>query len=354
MLDFDKMFDDFHESQQRPWAHDRSKSLGGSEAFACIRKVGFDKHDGYGYKPDEDHEDSWGALERGNLIENNWVVPALMEMLPDGVGYMYAGEDQITFFDEPLSVTPDGLVTDLPRDALSKYGIPDIESDCVVLEIKSIDPRVNLTQEKEIHRGQAQIQMQMIRDQTEFQPMYAVLLYVDASFFDNMKVFVIPYEPRVYKSAKFRANKVFETEDPAELEAEGKFIGGCEHCKWQGACATVSKEAIPENEIKKKDIDQEILDKMYALLKEERERARDEKEAKEDKEDLRARIKQELANINTKRIKEDRYTVSWTFQGGRSSLDQSAMKADGIDLDKYKKSGTGFEKLTIKLNEDDE
>jgi hypothetical protein len=357
MLNFKEMFDNYHANQEKSWAHDRSKTLGGSEAFGCLRKAGFEKRGKeFGAKPNDDYEDSWGAIERGNLIENYWVVPALDDELPDGVGYVYAGGDQKTFFDEPLSVTPDGLITDLPKNALKNYGIDDIEGDCVVLEIKSVDPRVNLSEEKSIHRGQAQIQLHLIREQTEFKPMYAVILYIDASFFDDMSVFIIKYDPRVFRSAKIRANRVFGAEDLAELEAEGKVIGGCEHCKWTHACATVSKELIPTGEVKAKDLDGEIRDRIYLLVKKEREKAQEEKWAKEEKEDLRARIKQALVEANTKRVNEDRYSVSWNFQKGRSTLDQSAMIADGIDPDKYKKQGAGFEKMTIKLvgeNEDD-
>jgi hypothetical protein len=351
MLNFEQMFRDYQQSQQKTWEHDRSLTVGASEVFDCWRKVGFKKRGKeLGYTEDEAEEDGWGAAERGNLIEEFWVVPALDAMLPDGVGYLFAGSDQKTLIKEPVSATPDGLVTDLPRDALKNYGIPDIKSDCILLELKSVDPRVNLATAKEIHEGQAQMQLGLMNELTEFKPVFCVILYVDASFLDKIKVFVVEYDKRIYNAGKMRAKKVFETDELKELPAEGKMTDACKFCTWRFACAVVSEEAVPTEAAKAKDVDQEVYDRVYQLVADEREQAEIEKEAGEEKERIRANIKQALSDANTKKLKDDRYSVSWSFQKGRKTLDKGAMEIDGIDLSKYEKEGPGFEVMRIKLD----
>ena len=54
---------------QRAFTHDRTKSIGASEIGQCARKLWFLKH-----RTDKDpqHQDRWGASERGNLIELLW------------------------------------------------------------------------------------------------------------------------------------------------------------------------------------------------------------------------------------------------------------------------------------------
>ena len=348
MIDFKQIFDNYQATRQKTWEFDRKLTVGASEAFACIRKTGFSKRaEEFGYEEDPGHTDNWGAAERGNLIEDHWVVPAMNQELPDGVGYLYAGEDQKTFVSGLNSATPDGLVCDVPNDCLKLYGIDDIESDCFLLEIKSVDPRINLTTEKEIHHGQTQIQLALIRELTEFKPMYGVILYIDASFLDDINVFPIKYNKNAMNAAKMRANKVYNAESLEELEPEGKNSGECKFCSFTHACAKVSKEAIPTGS--NSEIDQSILDAIYDLVVQEREADEHEKGWKEDKDRLRANIKQMMADVETKLVSDERYTVRWTFQAGRKTLDKPALEQSGVDLSKFETQGAGFEKMTIKL-----
>ena len=163
-LDFDAMFASYHATQAKTWDHDRSKTVGASEIFGCIRKGWFEKHKNgkNKYDPDED-DSSWGAALRGDILEEHYVVPALYHSIPKGTKLLLAGADQQTLISGLNSVTPDGLLVGLKRDALAKYGIPDIKSNCILIEMKSIDPRAGLSEEKSIHRGQFQQQMGIIR-----------------------------------------------------------------------------------------------------------------------------------------------------------------------------------------------
>jgi hypothetical protein len=81
-------------------------------------------------------------------------------------------------------------------------GVPDIGSDCLLLECKSVDPRVKLDAPKPEHRYQAIVQLGVVRETTEFQPRFGVLTYIDASFWDNIIEFAIEFDPSVYVSAK--------------------------------------------------------------------------------------------------------------------------------------------------------
>lgn len=107
-LNIDEMFENYMKSNHKTWAHDRSKSVGASEVFSCIRQNWFKKRGKeFGIGPDDEYIERWGATERGNIIENHYVVPALTTQLPSGVNLLYAGGDQITLINGRTSATPD-------------------------------------------------------------------------------------------------------------------------------------------------------------------------------------------------------------------------------------------------------
>jgi len=149
-LDFKEILNNYMVTNQKVWVHDRSKTLGASEVFGCIRKAFFTKTSA---PKDPDYKDSWGATERGNIIEDHFLVPAFQEHTPGDVEAIGLGDEQETLIDGLLSATPDGLLINLEKNALTKYGIADIESDCAILEFKSIDPRITLLEAKAITRG---------------------------------------------------------------------------------------------------------------------------------------------------------------------------------------------------------
>jgi hypothetical protein len=350
ILDFDKIFNKYiaSDAKQKKWMYDRNLSMGASEAFDCLRKAYFKK---FGFEADPDFDQSWGAMERGNLIEDYYVVPALEIGLPEGLDLIGAGQaDQTTFLDEEtrLSATPDGLIAGLPSNALSLYGIDDIESDCVTVEVKSIDPRVSLTEEKAIHRGQVNIQMGLIRDQTDFKPRYAVILYVDASFLDNITPFVVRFDEKTYEAAKVRAKKVFSAKKPEDLAAEGKVTGACKFCPFSSRCNGINLAAVPTESFDKttSDKDRQAMAKMVFGEQEAKER---QKLAEMDVERIRLEMKEFLKKLGTRNLKatDGEWNVTYSTQKGRTGLDREAMEDDGIDLTKYEKVGEGFEVLRV-------
>lgn len=359
-LDFRKGFDLWVAATQKLWGHDRSQSVGASEAFGCIRKTFFKKH---GYEQDPDYEESWGAMRRGDIIEQHFVAPAMtwfMENKTKDAVLLWAGDDQKTLIDGPLSATPDGLVVYADDDALAAYGIPSLGAGkdpdsphaCFNLEIKSIDPRVNLKEEKAIHRGQTIVQMGLTRKKTRWKPNYAVIIYVDASFLDDIEVFVVPYDEKTFKVAQMRAKQVFETKDPGDLMPEGKIDGGCDYCPFKKVCAQATAKGTPgkeAGEANSKNTPLPIMEEFERLIAAERVASAAKKAAETEHKEAAERLKAWFRDTGVRvAISDDGKTkcsISWIK--GRKTLDKALLLADGIDPENYMREGEGHDRLNI-------
>lgn len=352
-LDFVAMFHDYVEANQKAWAHDRASTLGASETFDCIRKVWFAKN---GTPKDEDYEESWGAMQRGDVMENHFVVPALKHGVGTvpGARLLGSGKKQKTLVLGQNSATPDGLIVGLQPEALAKYGVEDIEADCIVVEIKSIDPRVNLVEEKAIHRGQVHMQLGLIRELTPYKPVYAVILYVESSFFDNIKPFIVKFDERKFQRGQIRAEQLFKTKDPGQLPPEGKFDGACKYCPFKDACAAATLGIMPTKEETERRLMQVPEDAELKALAVEHERLRAAKDAAEaEYEQQREKIRQHLTAVRSRGEKHGNWKVSWFSQKGRKKLDKERLVAEtGIDLSLYEVEGTGFDKLVVSVDDD--
>lgn len=373
-FDFDEMFQSWVDNTNKKWGHDRNKTLGGSEAFGCLRKAWYKRN---GTEPDPDYEESWGALRRGDIIENHIVVPA-MEFNAKRLGFelLMAGENQITLFDSSLeseihdengevigreegglSVTPDGLIRGVPRNALEKYGVKDLGTDCFMLEVKSIDPRVDLSEEKSIHHGQTQIQMGLMRQETAFKPNYAVLLYINASFLDDIEVFVVKFDERKFKVAQDRAALVFKTTDPSKLHREGVIDGTCQYCPYQGSCLDTTVKAMPGKMDKKAQTNPELVAALNAdeLMFRRRAATKNKKKAEQELEAINEEIKEILRSFGTNKAAGNAWNVSYTMAAGRQTLDKESLIASGVNIDDHMKLGNPYEILRVTFKDlDDE
>lgn len=333
--DFDAFFNGYIDSTKKHWGHDRTKTLGGSEVFGCIRKAWYSRH---GVKKDSDYIESWGATRRGDLIENHHVVPA-MDWASNNYGFKidYTGTDQQTLFCDgvPMSVTPDGLIHGIPKNWLEKYGIPDIKSDCVMFEIKSIDPRVDLSEEKSIHHGQTQIQMGLVRENTKFSPHYAVILYVNASFFDDMNVFIVEWSEAKYAIAKKRAHTVYETESPNLLLREGLIDDSCKYCPYQSSCIETMVAAMPkplddeEQKARKKKgwrADPKLVAALDELMQRGHEARAAVKKAKKEDELVKEQIKSVLREFGERGARDNGWSLSYSMADGRKTLDKERIE----------------------------
>lgn len=350
-INFNNMFQAYSDSAEKEWRYDRNASVGASEAFDCLRKVFFKK---WGYEPDDGHEQDWGAAKRGDIIENYFAVPATIASLPEGAELLYAGEEQDTLKSGRLTATPDGLAVGLEKDALKQLGIDDIESDCVVIEYKSFDPRANITEEKAIHAGQTQVQMGLFHEMTDWRPEYAVIIYFNASWLSDIRPFVVKRDPKVYEAAKARAKSVFRKDaQPMDFMAEGKLSGACALCEFTEECAIATGEAAPKT--KKKIEDAKALERLAILASRRDEAAQIAKDAEKDKKEAEEEIKEILREHDTKGVSDDQFSISLAWCAGKKSLDTTLLAADleahGLNIEDYQKEGSGFERLTVKMKD---
>ena len=344
-LDFQNLFSAYTESTgEKQWKFDRNASLGASEAFVCLRKNFFKK---FGYEPDDGHEQDWGAARRGDVIENNVAVPAVLALIPDTAQLLYAGEEQETIKKGRLSATPDGLVIDVPDDALALLGVPSLKgTGQFVVEFKSFDPRANITEAKPVHVGQTQVQMGLLHELTNYTPKFAVIIYINASILSDIRCFVVEYDEEVYKAAVKRSKQVFGANDPTELPPEGKLSGDCKLCEFTEECALAQGASAPKE---KRNVPEKIAVRLKELAFIQKDAAEREKEAKEEKKIAEEEIKQLLRDNHTKGTGDDSYSISLSWMSGKKSLDVIAMADDGIDVEKYQKEGSGFDRLTVRL-----
>lgn len=357
------LFDEYYVKDcGKTWSHNRNESVGASEAFGCMRKSWFGKlGEKHGFIKDPTYKESWGAVRRGDVIENYQVVPAVRSGLTRrGLDLIMEGEDQKTIVHGLSSATLDGLIIDptgaqLPKDFLAYYGVDEIDEDSIVLEMKSFDPRINIVEEKAIHAGQTQMQMGLIRETTKYKPKYALIVYVNASWLDDIRVFLVPFDESIYQIGRQRAEKVFATTDPAMLMAEGKLDGMCAYCPFASSCTAVSVGRVPAGRkaLTAKEVnvqDQELIQKLDVLVHDlalkKGEKKRIEREVEEGNEAVRQLL---IATSNSRAVGAD-WKASYTTVAGRKTLSKAKMEEAGLDPDDFMEQGTGYEKLTVTID----
>lgn len=363
---FEDCFDEFVAGTQKTWKQDRSLTVGASECFGCQRKSWFGKVGKHkGFKRDEDYVESWGAVRRGDLIENYHVVPAIETGLKRrGMELIMCGDGQDTIIEGVHSATLDGLIINAPRDLLAYYGIPDMGANCCVLEMKSFDPRINIVEAKGIHIGQTQMQMGLIRETTEYRPEYAVVLYVNASWIDDIRIFIVPFEQSTYDAGRRRNEKTFAEDDPAMIPAEGKIDGSCAYCPFKKACEQVTAARVPPAEkplTSKKAMaaqDADLLLELDTLVHHQQKLKSEEKRLKKEIEEANESVRQALIARNRSRAVGQGWKVSYSLQAGRKVLNREKLEEvlSGMDmsLDEFMEEGGSFEKLTVTSEWDDQ
>jgi hypothetical protein len=330
--------------RRREWAHDRLATLGSSENGRCARQAAFARCE---VPPDPGYVPTWGAALRGDLIEQHFWVPGLRASLPPHVKLLYAGEEQVTRVDGYLSATPDGLLVGVPSDCLVPLGIADVGGNALLIECKSIDPRMHLRAAKPEHVFQVQTAMGVLRATTEHQPEYALLTYINASFLNDILEFPIRFDPAIYRAAGDRARRILGATDPGELPPEGKMAGGgeCRYCAWAEQCLGATIASIPANGSALNDDDARELHGLRDI-----ERKLFDQGA--EFETLHAAaceaIKQFLREHGVRQHRGEDWSVSWAPVAGRQTLDTKALEAAGIDLEAYKREGKAGERLIVK------
>jgi hypothetical protein len=327
----------------------RAISVGASDVGGCARKVFYLKHEGAasGAPRDSGFVDGWGARMRGTTFEKSLWAPALRAAYGDRL--LHAGDQQCTFTLGALSATPDGLLVDMPRDALAPL-VPDIGAGrAIVLECKTIDPRVALTKPKPEHVYQAQVQLGMFRTLTPHRPEFALLSYVNASFWDHIVEFAIPFDGTMFEAARQRAAAIMDARHAGELKPEGWIAGGreCERCPFARTCLGERVTAIAASAEPTPELAAEVAALARTALR--REAAADAATAA-----LRAtqhEIRERLRAASVRTVVADGLRIAWGGVRGRPAYDHDAIRtaaiAAGADVSRYETAGVTTDRLVI-------
>jgi hypothetical protein len=327
----------------------RASTVGASEIGQCASKTFYLKHGG---ECDPEHVDGWGAALRGSVMEQAFRLPALRARFGDGL--KFAGDEQRHFKSGFISATPDALLIDAPADILAPLGVPDIGADCLLLECKSIDPRVKLDAPKPEHIYQAIVQLRLVRETTEFQPRYAIISYIDASFWDLTTEFAIEFDPAIYASAKARAAKVLTAAAAAELPPEGWIAGGhkFERCPFTKACE-IERRAIPAPSGTTTDpqLVAEIRDLAIACKARQGEVEASTSKVREVQHEIRERLRAK----GLRRVAGDDFSVTWSPVKDRQGFDVRALSAAataaGVDVTKFETIADPGDRLDVRVRE---
>jgi hypothetical protein len=340
----------------RPW--DRSQSVGASEVGSCARRVWFSKfQDSTRLARDSDRPDRSGARHRGDLIEKNLWLPALRHTY--GSRLIWAGDEQHTFGEgQLLTATPDGLLIDMPNDALKEFGIPSLIADdfssdrSIVVDCKSVDPRILIDGVKFEHRMQVVVQIGLIRQETNYRPRVGLLSYIDASWHDEVEEHVVIFDQQIFEHAQRRAAMIMSTPSVDVLRPEGWIDnkGECEHCPWSNACARV-RSAVPETPDNALSPEQTAalitLGREYKLARQQADSA--EQSARE----MQVALKDQMRAHDATRVSADGVAITWSRVKGRRSTDIKALReaaeGAGIDTAAFERTGEGTDRLVVTM-----
>lgn len=338
-------------SDAKTWGgHDRKKTVGASAIGGCLRAIVFDKHNA---PEDKDFVQDLGAAERGNMVED-WAVPSMQDSLKgSGVELIWAtDEGQQTLVDIMTyqSATPDGLFISRDvfeveqEDGSKKY------TKCVYNELKSIDPRAfeHLREPKFQHRMQVQQGMDLVRRTTDHFPTHAIITYINASFVNQIRSWVIPFDEMIATGLRGRATSVYTKFDLENLpEPEGKIEGGkeCDYCPYKLLCLDKEVSSIPSAEGSNFSaaITERLHEKVLARHKLNNEAKAKTREVKQLEQD----IKEILKEADSKKISADWGSVSMYSQKAPMRYDISKFKEAGLDHRDFQTQGDYSPRLSI-------
>jgi hypothetical protein len=329
---------------------DRMNTLGASEVGQCARKMFWIKNEddsAYGVPRNPGFVDSWGARARGSVFEDCFWEPAMRQRFGDRL--MFAGKEQKTFIDSFLSATPDGLIDGLTLQEQQEIGI---KADCILVECKTSDPRTNLTEAKSHNVFQTQVQMGLVREKTVYKPTHAVISYTDASFWNEVKEFVVEFDEALYTVARDRALNIMTATSGKSLQPEGWIAGGneCRYCPFTIACG-IERRNLPFQDITPVDpqFAAEMRDMALTLRGYEKDRDEFDILVREWQDHIKARLRE-------KGVKKIPGVLTWSPVKGRIGYDNKAIQRAaieaGVDLKKFETVSEPSDRLTIQIEAD--
>lgn len=304
----------------------RKAYINASEAGSCVRYQ-------YFLKREEVQTKTNGFMKRGHVGEE-YIIKCLKQA---GAKLKYVGVNQRTITDEDnrISGTPDGYIF--------------LNDEWVSLEIKTFDPRTNrlkLPNKKHIHQLQICMELahrQPVRARKQYpKPSYGILLYMDASDFDIIDIFLVNRDRAVYEDCIKRTAGVLDS-SIGHLEREGRLTGECHEnggCSYSELCGITKVNTTPENKIESHELEEILI--AYDKAKEQSDSiARELAIYKEF-------IIQSLEQRDVNKLKTVSHDISLTYKNGGTTYDTKSMLADGLDIDRYKKTGKSCVMLSVK------
>lgn len=217
---------------------DRTKYVTSSEVGYCARKVFFDKEAlrNSGYSPEQGTRQvatGWGMMERGHVIEE-WFIKTLMQGNSGQFRLLLAGDNQRSFASGAQSGTPDGVF-------LLDGG------KCKTLEVKSIDPRTNISKlPKKEHIKQITQNCDLVEVGLALECVGTLLVYIDASDYERLQVFDIPFDHDLAAELESRAKRIMNVTAASALEPEGIYAEQCGYCRHTTACNALVRKPVQE------------------------------------------------------------------------------------------------------------
>ena len=307
--------------EERVFNIDCSKYMNASEAGGCIRKQWYEKHDPRARAPED-----LGYAWRGRAGENYMIESLLQANVPLAI----RGEQHSIADDETrIAATPDDVIT--------------YDDEWTPLEIKTIDPRTNRRNlPRDAHVTQLKISMALVdHDYDNPGIKRGLLVYMDASNFNDIVQFEIEFDAGILERLAPRARKILNTKKVDNLDREGKTSGDCKYCPFTEACGVDVADTRTKSGRGNKGTSLDVSAGVYIELKE----SIAEMRATQDvvKEDL----KRELKKRKTHEITVGGIEVKLTETAGRASLDKKAVKKAGIDLSPFESVGAPGERLDV-------
>lgn len=208
---------------------DRSAFVTASEIGKCMRQIYFSKEAARKDTPPVTNE-TWGFFARGDNVEE-FVVKALRASGVD-VQFMFIGDEQVSLHHGAQSGTPDGVLV-------------TASGQVIVFDIKSIDPRKNRRHlPSKDHVWQVTQNMALVEDCLQLIVSHGVLLYVDASNYQDMLEVRVDYDIDLMENLADRAESILAADSAESLPPEGIYEGTCNFCTFKDHCNAAQERAV--------------------------------------------------------------------------------------------------------------
>lgn len=200
---------------------DRRSFVSASEIGQCARRIWFGKN-----LPLVEGNFYWGYAERGHASEA-WIVEQLRNFEHE-YRWTYLGKDQVSFHADYQSGTPDGIL--------------DTGEMVLVVDFKSVDPRLNISKlPKKEHVDQLIQNIDLVEHCLDMRLDGALLAYSDASDFCKINEWKIDrVSPQVGErmvELEIRAETIMQATSADQLEPEGIYNGSCNQCPFKTECS---------------------------------------------------------------------------------------------------------------------